>query len=467
MKQDIADFKQWNKTQPVVNELLTEAASKVTATDADAYASLSALLGQARRAVADATSLDSLLTVANTIAAIGLPGVSQVRQAVADAQNPTSLAFFAEASARLQQAVDEGLPAQDRTTSISNANLDASTGWNVEAGTYKGGDQRLNTFGGRKCWNAWWNVSTANAAGRTLALTQDLSGLPMGFYRLTADATTQHYCLSDQHCWMRTETDSTASPTLTFDRMQIPGISDEDRWQTLSTLPLYVGDAGTATVGFQSSKSGALEGAYDGDNREGWWLASKFRLWYTPGYQRAVDSTHVWTTVCLPFAAIPSDSVKVYAVAGRSADGSQLFLTPVNALEAGKAYVCRYEGKHIAFLGGKSLVSRPVTGGLLTGVFKNGRLREGAYVLVDDEWRKVDNLADATLANYSAYIASFSNLPIVEGGAVSMPLQGVVDGIDGVSQADARAERTYNLNGQRSTSQHGVLVKKNKKFIRK
>ena len=467
MRQDISDFKQWNKVQPVVNELLTEAASKVTATDADAYASLSALLGQARRAVADATSLDSLLMVANTIAAIGLPGVSQVRQAVADAQNPTSLAFFAEASARLQQAVDEALPAQDRTTSISNANLDASTGWNVEAGTYKGGDQRLNTFGGRKCWNAWWNVSTANAAGRTLALTQDLSGLPMGFYRLTADATTQHYCLSDQHCWMRTETDSTASPTLTFDRMQIPGISDEDRWQTLSTLPLYVGDAGTATVGFQSSKSGALEGAYEGDNREGWWLASKFRLWYTPGYQRAVDSTHVWTTVCLPFAAIPSDSVKVYAVAGRSADGSQLFLTPVNALEAGKAYVCRYEGKHIAFLGGKSLVSRPVTGGLLTGVFKNGRLREGAYVLVDDEWRKVENLADATLANYSAYIASFSNLPIVEGGAVSMPLQGVVDGIDGVSLTDARAERTYNLNGQRSTSQHGVLVKKNKKFIRK
>ena len=75
----------------------------------------------------------------------------------------------------------------------------------------------------------------------------------------------------------------------------------------------------------------------------------------------------------------------------------------MNALEAGKAYVCRYEGKHIAFLGGKSLVSRPVTGGLLTGVFKNGRLREGAYVLVDDEWRKVENLADATLANYSAW----------------------------------------------------------------
>lgn len=100
-------------------------------------------------------------------------------------------------------------------------------------------------------------------------------------------------------------------------------------------------------------------------------------------------------------------------------------------------------------------------------MFKNGRLREGAYVLVDDEWRKVENLADATLANYSAYIASFSNLPIVEGGAVSMPLQGVVDGIDGVSQTDARAERTYNLSGQRSTSQHGVLVKKNKKFIRK
>lgn len=46
-----------------------------------------------------------------------------------------------------------------------------------------------------------------------------------------------------------------------------------------------------------------------------------------------------------------------------------------------------------------------------------------------------------------------------------MPLQGVVDGIDGVSLTDARAERTYNLNGQRSTSQHGVLVKKTRSLF--
>ena len=289
----------------------------------------------------------------------------------------------------------------------------------------------------------------------------------MGYYRLTADATTQHYCLSDQHSWISTESDSTASPTLTYDRMQIPGISNDDRWQTLSTLPLYVGDDGKATIGFQSSKEGVIEGAYDGDNRAGWWLASRFRLWYTPAYQRTVDATEEWTTVCLPFAATPSDSVKVYTVAGRSADGSALWLTEVSTLEAGKPYVCRYTGSRITFLGDDATVSRPVEGGVLTGVFKSGNVREGAYVLVNGQWRKVENLADVTLTHYSAYIASFSQLPVVESGAVSMPLQGVSDGIDAVSLDESRQMPVYNLSGQRTFSRHGVLVQKNRKVIRK
>lgn len=467
IRHDMADFMAWNQSQPVVNTLLAEASAAVTGTDAEAYDSLASLLRQARQAVTDAASLDSLVAVARAIAGFSLPGAAQLRETLAAIGTPTSLQSFADLRTRLQQAVDTALPAHDKTAVITNADLSASTGWSEAAGTYKGGDQRLNTFGGRKCWNAWWNVSTATAAGRTLALTQDLAGLPMGYYRLTADATTQHYCLSDQHSWMRTETDSVASPTLTYDRMQIPGISDDDRWQTLSTLPLYVGDDGKATIGFQSSKQGAVEGAYDDDNRAGWWLASRFRLWYTPAYQRAVDATEEWTTVCLPFAATPSDSVKVYTVAGRSADGSALYLTEVSTLEAGKPYVCRYTGSRIAFLGDVATVSRPVEGGTLTGVFQSGHVREGAYVLTQGEWRKVDNLADVTLPHYSAYIASFGQLPVVEGGAVAMPLQGTTDGIGAISLQKGSQVPTYNVGGQRTTANHGVLVQKNKKMIRK
>lgn len=467
VRQDMTDFMAWNQSQPAVNQLLTKASGAVTGTDADAYATLASLLRQARRAVVDATSLDSLVTVARAIAGFALPGAAALTEAVAEAEAPTALSSFAVLRTRLQQAVDAALPAQDKTSVIANADLSASTGWNETAGTYKGGDQRLSTFEGRKCWNAWWNVATATAAGRTLALTQDLTGLPMGYYRLTADATTQHYCLSDQHSWMRTEADSTASPTLTYDRMQIPGISADDRWQTLSTLPLYVGDDGQATIGFQSSKQGTIEGAYDDDNRAGWWLASRFRLWYTPAYQRAVDASQEWTTVCLPFAAIPSDSVKVYTVQGRSADGTSLYLTEVSHMEAGKPYVCRYQGSRIVFLGEAATVSRPVEGGLLKGIFKSGNVREGAYVLEQGEWRKVGNIADVTLSHYSAYIPSFDQLPVIEGGTLSMPLQGTADGIDAIRQQDGRQAPTYNLAGQRTAVKHGVLVQKNKKFIRK
>ncbi len=466
-KREIADFVRCNGSQPVVNRLLTDAAAQVTGSDVAAYQSLVSLLSQARQAVADARSVDSLVTVANAVAGFGLPGTAALLEAVAEAQSPASLSSFGETCQRLRHAIETVMPVQDKTALVANADLGSSSGWNVAAGTYTGGDQRLNTFAGRTCWNAWWNVSTATAAGRTLALTQELSGLPMGYYRLTADATTQHYCLSDQHCWLRTDADSTASPKLTFDRMQIPGIADSARWETLSTLPLYVGDEGQALIGFQSSKNGVVEGAYDGDNRAGWWLASRFRLWYTPAYQRTVDAACQWTTICLPFAATPSDSVKVYAVKGRSADGQELFLTEVTAMEAGKSYVCRYDGSRIAFLGQPGLVSRPVAGSVLTGVFKNGQIRKGAYVLTGDQWSKVENLADVTLSNYSAYIASFDDLPVVEGGSVSMVLQGKVDCIDGVSLDDAHADPIYNLNGQRTTAKHGVLVKKNRKYIRK
>ncbi len=171
--------------------------------------------------------------------------------------------------------------------------------------------------------------------------------------------------------------------------------------------------------------------------------------------------------MCLPFAATPSDSVRVYTVAGRSADGSALYLTEVSAMEAGKPYVCRYKGARIAFLGDVALVSRPATDGALTGVFKGGSVLEGAYVLEHGEWRKVENLAEVTLPHYSAYITAFDRLPVVEGGAVAMPLQGTADGIGSVSLQDGQRWPTYNMAGQRTTVKHGVLLQKNKKFVRK
>ena len=66
---------------------------------------------------------------------------------------------------------------------------------------------------------------------------------------------------------------------LTFERFDAPGITNEDVWEPLATLPVWVDEGGSLTIGFQSSKQGkqTADPVYS-DNREGWWCATDFQL---------------------------------------------------------------------------------------------------------------------------------------------------------------------------------------------
>ena len=124
------------------------------------------------------------------------------------------------------------------------------------------------------------------------------------------------------------------SPSLTYDRADIPGIAFADIWQTLRSLPVYVDEGGSVTIAFSSSKDGAMDGAFGSGYREGWWLATDFHLYYTlPGHQA---DPQTWAIVCLPFAAQPADGLTVYAVAEDA--GGNITL----GAEVTETFVCRY-----------------------------------------------------------------------------------------------------------------------------
>ena len=130
-----------------------------------------------------------------------------------------------------------------------------SDGWYIAGAS--GGDQRLNW-----CWNAWFNNST-----ETYAVAQDITGLPNGYYTLSADLITQTGYINEQHVFLKTIADKKVSAaTLTVEGW------DESLWETVSMTAnekiLVVN--GKLTIGAQ--------GTGNGNASAGWFLATNFKL---------------------------------------------------------------------------------------------------------------------------------------------------------------------------------------------
>lgn len=136
-----------------------------------------------------------------------------------------------------------------------------SEGWYI-AGEETGGDQRLNWQRGRSCWNAWFSGST-----KTIAVAQDITGLPNGYYTLSADLITQTDCANDQHVFLKTITDKKVSAA----QLTEAGW-DNSEWTTISMTAdekiLVVN--GKLTIG--------AEGTGTGSGSAGWFLATNFKL---------------------------------------------------------------------------------------------------------------------------------------------------------------------------------------------
>ena len=278
-------FKSWNTATFCYADINAELTTRLNTFDAMPHADEAAALAryeaaltalqEALAGVKTKKTLDSLLVFARRVADESHPLYRRLQTAIANATAATTVGGYSTTLADLQSALSGYLSLEDVTSLIKNPTFTSADGWTTKAGSYTGGDQRLNNIWGRTCWNAWW--STADAG--TLEVKQTLQNLPEGYYYMACVATTQPFCITDQHGYISNGTATEQTPTLTFERFDSPGITNEDVWEPLATLPVWVDEGGSLTIGFQSSKQGkqTADPVYS-DNREGWWCATDFRL---------------------------------------------------------------------------------------------------------------------------------------------------------------------------------------------
>ena len=231
---------------------------------------------------------DETARIATTLAAIEskpCPGYDHMKELLAQAQDEQASKQEKKAAvSELQQLLNTNLAfvrstKQPKYPTFANGKSD---GWETVVGTYKDGDQKATTKFGKTCWNAWWSTTSKTA---TMEIRQTVSDLPEGYYELECKATTEHFCISDQHGYLKSGNAEAVTPVLSRDWFDLP-VSDV--WETLTTTPVYVPANGSVTLGFKSSKNGAHTswwhpfGNASGskDNREGWWCATSFVLRY-------------------------------------------------------------------------------------------------------------------------------------------------------------------------------------------
>lgn len=363
---------------------------------------------------------------------------------------------------------------------VKNPDFVSTAGWETKAGTYKGGDQRTNSIDGKRFWNAWWNIEKEGNENQTMAIRQQVSQLEHGLYALQCLAATEHYCLSDQHAYITNGTDSVASPALNCDFMDIPYA---DPWERLNTLPVYVDEDGTVTIGFEGSKQGATDLAWrqlggtssKGDHREGWWGATDFTLLYTPLYRREVTPGQ-FDVACLPYEVLPSTGVAFYKIAAITADYKNICLEPIEKTEAGVPFIFKADDRVATFTEYGTKVTKRTDGpGNLRGFFKvSSSVPAGNFALIDGVWQKVGSTDRPAIGNFRAYMRKFTDsaanpIPVVSSWAgPTMPIEGVTEediaaSIEGTASGKRENTTIYTVDGKKlgNTKAAGIYIKSN------
>ncbi len=418
-------------------------------------------------AMRDKTVIDSLVNVANTLNDMRFEGKERLDVALAQAGNTNTAEQTINVRKQLQAALEAFFPTTEAEVQPQQPKFASSNGWEVKVGTYKGGDQRLNTVGGKTCWNAWWsNVNASQGKKQTMEVRQSIQQLPEGLYMLECKATTQHYCLSDQHGYLVCQGDTAVTPNLQYDYFDLTSVGDI--WQTLTTTPLYVEEGGEVTIGFVGSKDGAIDNAWHaigdpnnmGDKREGWWCATDFVLRFHPIHKHTAEPG-AWKTICLPYAYKVPEGAKCYVLAGILPGHDKVALQEVEQVEAGQPVIYIADTDNIVFYEYGEMAKTPLpyaTQNNLRGFFKTtARAPIGTYVLDNGCWMKVGE-ERPKIENYSAIIYTLDGMEELDGwdGLV----MNLVDNPEGIMlpSMDGQGVRIYNINGQPAGNQKGIVI---------
>lgn len=307
--------KAYNTDYPSLNEDLTARMAAITGSDEATLEEAETILTEHQTAISKKNEAKELEITLKTVEQKPCPAYDEMKTLLNSADEALTAEGVITSVDQLQELMDKYLSfarasKQPRNPSFTN---EKSDGWQVKVGTFKDGDQRTATKYGKTCWNAWWSTTKQDA---TMEINQTVTNLPEGYYRLECKATTEHFCISDQHAYLKNGSTVAVSPILSkgyFD-LPVPNV-----WDTLTTAPIYVEAGGSLTVGFVGSKQGAQTGKWHSfgnatatsDNREGWWCATDFILSY-----HAIDSEDGISTI--EHSSLKSEeSDAVYDLSGR------------------------------------------------------------------------------------------------------------------------------------------------------
>ena len=483
-------FKDYNTKYNYLNEDLTRISTGVTTTDAEALQTLAKAMEdalQAYRYLNDGT----LVAYAEKLVALKLHGYESLELILNAAKKAKTIESVVMCYADLEEAVFDYLPYKQVKNKIENPNFSLNTGWTFKTGSYQGGDQRLATHDGVTCWNAWWSGIDADNETQSMAISQDLTfpgTTPMhGLYALECKASTEHYCLSDQHGYITDGTVKENTQNLTADYLDL-NMPVAKRWGTLYTAPIYLNDNSTFTVGFEGTKKGSVANGWlqygktsgqSNDKREGWWCATDFALRFTPLYKQTVVPNQ-FGCICLPYAVRASETLECYKIVGINADYTQLCLEEIDETEAGVPFIYRSSDTEALFLEHGDAVAMTQNGpGNLRGyLIASARMPLNYYFVNDGAFEKITSANRTKVKNYDGYMRPFTDLnseaiPVLtDWTGETMAISGVTEeekvknnqltGINTVVDNRMFADGVYTLDGrsmQRESLRPGLYIK--------
>lgn len=264
-------------------------------------ASLDAVFTSVKNVVALFNELGAMLDKAGELIDLAYPGLNEFVEAyeAADAvytagarievpEDQTTEEYLKEVIAAYNAAIAAYYQSQeasrenpaDYTYLLPNPNFEQKGNWTWYV-TGGGTDQwnggcRPNEEGGanRQGVNLWgWGISAIDVH-------QELTNLPNGLYKVSAELITQTGYATDQHVYAK-GISTTTSEYLTEEGW------DVYTWQTLTTTDCAVVIDGKLTIGAAASEGGS--------NSEGWFQATNFKLYYC-GEATDADLQAAWNT---------------------------------------------------------------------------------------------------------------------------------------------------------------------------
>ena len=477
MKEQLQLFTQFNTIVPSLNADIQARIAAITGSSEADFISIETLKSKVVAAYKAAQAVAEKKDYCETLVALQLAGCDELSQAMNAVLNATDVEAAIEAKATFDTALSYYESYEEVADAVTQPMLKSSDGWNVKAGTFKGGDQRVNTLDGTTFWNAYWsNVSATQGENLTMQINQTVSNLKEGYYALAVDATTEHNCLADQHAFITTADGTKAiSDCLTADYMDLPSLSAENRWQTLITRPVYVAEGGSVTIGFEGSKKGATDGAFTklgdsdakGDNREGWWGATNFRLMYHAVRKTSVEAG-TWQTICMPYVTTASEGVRFYEIAGLTDNYTKVCLEEVKSVAAGLPAIYRSEKSDVVFYQNGAYEEYELDGrNNLKGYYaRSGRPKAGEYVLENNKWTRLTARGNKMQPN-TAVIETVVGIPVINSwDGLTIDIEGaaqeIADGISLPIAADEASSKWYTIDGRHldsQTAKSGIYIR--------